>query len=173
MYDHKLEIAPRIGVKPCLTFEELQGAIETKSRFVVFQPPIEFEADTVGGFEFFSDFAFAIAKCEQGVKLFFSDELQMFTDGDSIPYYLAAIVENGRIYEFDFLGASQMPQQIGPRLRNQMTEIVSFRLNEPRCFIWLSDLGWQENEIDTVRRLPRFQYISRDQMTGKTFSGKL
>jgi chromosomal replication initiation ATPase DnaA len=71
----------------------------------------------------------------------FVDEIQLFVDANRWPPELAKVIQTGRRYELDLLLCSQQVNELHNRLRQQLTEVVTFRQQDPRALEWLQQAG--------------------------------
>ncbi len=63
---------------------------------------------------------------------------------------------------------SQAPNLIHNRVRNQLTEVVTFRQGDARAVEWLTDAGFGE---ELVRELRPGKFIARNLTTGGQTAG--
>lgn len=168
IFDHKGEVAHRLGARPAFSIEELaQGVTDG---WCVFNPSVMFKGRLPDAFNFFCDFAYEVA-CElPGRKIFAADELQQFVGTNSMPPELAAIIEDGRIRALDAMLITSQPNLIHNRVRTQMTEAVTFFLDEERALEPLMSWGFNEAE---VRSLEKFQFLQRDLSDGTQQRGSV
>ncbi len=171
VFDHQGEFSARFGKRPATTIEELCEQT-TAAGYVVFDP-VKFQNEILptgerrglpGAFAFFCDFVFAMSETMKGRKILVCDELQKLVTNTKTPDELLCILDTGRRYQLDFYGISQAPNLIHNAIRNQITEIYTFRQCDKNAVNFLADNGFNENEI---RNLPRFEYLWRNLGTGE------
>jgi len=171
VFDHQGEFSARFGHEAATDIPTL---CEHTGRggYVIFDP-VKFanEAGTdgerrglPGAFAFFCDFVFAMSENLRGRKILVCDELQKLVTNTKTPDELLCILDTGRRYQLDFFAISQAPNLIHNAIRNQITEIYSFRQNDKNAVQYLADAGFNENEI---RNLEKFAYLWRNLATGE------
>lgn len=105
--------------------------------------------------------------------MFCVDEMQKLTDTDAVSHELSCVIETGRRWQIDTTFVTQQINLIHNRVRNQQTEVVTFRQNDPRAIDWLVNFGFNE---DQIRSLNPGEYICRTdqglEKTGNIFSGR-
>lgn len=150
VFDHEGEYAFRKGIEPCLLMDRLQDELE--KRYIIYDPSEDWPGDTYAGFCFFCEWVFEVSKALPGTKLFASDELQKILSTDSLPPEFCCIIETGRRRGIDTFFVCQQPNLIHNRLRNQLTETVTFRHIDKRALMFLEDLGFDPDEIKNLQR---------------------
>ena len=171
IFDHQGEFSARFGKPGAVTISDLceqTGA----GGWVVFDP-IQFANETgpdgerrglPGAFAFFCAFVMCISENHAGRKILVCDELQKLVNASRSPDELQTILDTGRRFQLDFYAITQAPNLIHNSIRNQITEIYSFRQCDKNAVVFLTDNGFNENEI---RNLPRFKYLWRNLGTGE------
>ena len=96
-------------------------------------------------------------------KLLAVDELQMFSSTAQLSWEQCCVVETGRKYELDFLAISQQMNLIHNRLRNQLTEIVTFRQEDKLIIDALEERGFDESAL---RSLQKGEFLIRNFQNG-------
>jgi len=172
VFDHQGEFQARFGHKAALDVETL--CEQTAAGGYVIFDPVKFQNEInpgsgerrglPGAFAFFCDFVFAMSENLRGRKILVCDELQKLVTNTKTPDELLCILDTGRRYQLDFFAISQAPNLIHNAIRNQITEIFSFRQNDANAVKYLSDAGFNENQI---RNLERFAYLWRNLTTGE------
>ena len=166
VFDHEGEFAESNGVTPVLFYDEFSSAVV--GGLVVFDPAEMFPGKTPEAFNFFCDFCFATAQAFPGPKLIACDELQKLTGTNVFPDELACVIETGRRYELDLICVSHSPNLLHTRIRNQFTDVISFRQVDERAMGYLQDLGFDPSEL---RELPAGSFIARNVGTGAVERG--
>jgi hypothetical protein len=171
IYDHEAEFSHRTGEQSFQTVEELQ---EYKGGVQCYDYAQMYPGCMGTGLEFYSDYTFQIGQSSKRPTLFCCDEMQKLIETDCLPTEISCVVETGRRYQIDTLFVSQQPNLLHNRLRNQVTEVVTFQHVEPRALDWLEDYGFQPDE---VRGLAVGDYICRTdqgiERRGNIFQGRL
>lgn len=168
IYDHEGEFSHRAGIAPARTIEELGKAAGTP--WCIFDPSTMFEGDAESGWEFFCDFAFSVSKRIRGRKLLATDELQKITDHHKLQKAFATVLETGRRYELDTAFIAQQPNLLHNRVRNQLTEVVSFLQLDHNAIGWLEGVGIAGETLPT---LPPGSFLFRNLRTGESGSGRV
>ncbi|MEQ2008110.1 MAG: hypothetical protein ABMA26_15035 [Limisphaerales bacterium] len=168
IYDHEGELAYRLGLEAITDRAGLADAIETG--WVIYDPVKEFEGDAPAGFEWFCQWTFSVAKELRRPLLFACDELQKLLTTSSLPPEFNTLNETGRRYGVDWIFIGQATNLVHNRIRNQVTEVVTFRQADENAVKFLEDLGF---EADELRGLEIGEYRSRSMLDGVTGSGRL
>ena len=177
IFDYENRTAPRLGLKPCFTENELLAAIET--RWVVFNParmfpPREGDRDILSpkkrAFAFFCAWAFKVCEGGPGQKIISLPEIWRFCTPDSIPPEFAQIMQMGRELGIHAILDTQRPELVNGSVVGGATELVCFKLIGPDALKTVAKLGVDR---DQVARLALGSFISRDQVTGSTLAGKM
>ena len=163
VYDHQGEFSTRFGALPIRDIETLCQKT-AYGGYIVFDPVALFPGKSADGFRFFCDYVFSVSETLKGRKMFCCDELQKLTSNTEEPAELMAILETGRRYQLDCLFISQSPNRIHNGIRNQLTEVYTFRQSDERALIYLEQNGFPAEQ---VRNLERFKYLWRNLETGE------
>jgi hypothetical protein len=166
IFDHEGELQVRLGLPAITDPSELSAAVE--GRWVVFDSSKAFPGRTFEAFDFFCDWVFEIAQQLKGPKLFCCDELQKLTDTRSVSLPFSTLLETGRRYEIDGLMVSQAPNLLHNRIRNQLTELVTFAHLDHNALQFLVDVGCNDEE---VRGLAPGQFIALNLSSGGSTRG--
>ena len=168
VFDHEGEFAFRNKIRAATTPEEL--GIGAHQGWCVFDPGRMFPGDLPSAFNFFCEWAFQVSSRTNGRKLFACDELQTQVGTNQISRELALVLETGRRYGLDAAMISQQPNLIHNRIRNQLTEAVSFRQLDQSAMEWLEGVGF---DPEALRGLPDGAYLDRNLKSGAVASGRL
>lgn len=170
IFDNEGEFSYRLGKPSCRSVEELEKSLETG--LTIFDPSELFPGETPEAWNFFCEWTFAFAKqnLHTGEKLLVCDELQVVTSTATLPFETSLIVETGRRYQLDFAGVSQQLNLIHNRMRNQLTELVTFRQEDKLVLTVLDEKGFN---IDHVRTLKPGQFLWRNFKTGEIGAGSI
>lgn len=174
VFDHELELCERLKIRPARNVPELAIALSDPpngEHWVIYDPEAMFGSDLEKAFGFFCDFCFTASIRIRGTKLFGCDELQAVTDCHTIPKAWQDILQRGRRRGIDTAIATQAPNEIHNKLRNQLTEVVAFAAADERALEWLEKYGFNGEEL---RQLPAGEFIARrrgalNQTRGKVF----
>jgi hypothetical protein len=162
IYDHEGEYSVRSGVKPCTNMDELLKELD--KRIIVYDPTIDFQGNSPEGFNFFCEWVFEISRELPGKKLFATDELQKILGTSTLPWEFCCIIETGRRAGIDTVFVCQQPNLFHNRLRNQLTELVTFRQIDKRALAFLEELGFDPHEVLKLD-VGQFQLLDLDTMT--------
>lgn len=170
VFDHEGEFAYRNGVPPCY---EITAEHILANRYIAFDPTVKFPGDLNGAFDYYCELCFLASKSAELAslqKLFATDELQKVVSTTQVTYELALLIETGRRYGIDTAFVSQQPNLIHNRLRNQLTEVVSFAQIERRATVFLEDLGFDAADLATLDEL---EFLDLDLRTMQLQRGNL
>lgn len=167
IFDHEAEYCFRNALEPCY---EITEDIVKNNRYVIYDPSEQFPGATQSGFNYFAELVFEVAKTLPGTKLFATDELQKIVDVHTVTYELALLIETGRRYGVDTAFVTQQPNLIHNRLRNQLTELVTFRHLDERAIKFLMELGF---DPETILLLQDLEFQSLDLRTLDLRRGKI
>lgn len=135
---------------------------QEKGELVIFDPVRMFEGQSAEAFDFFCNWSFELSKTDVWKpiqKTFGVDELQTLIGTDDLTFHLSCVLETGRRYMLDFLSVQQAFNLVHNRLRNQLTEVVTFRMIDKRALQFMEEIGFDPEEIKV---LPDLHYIRRD-----------
>lgn len=166
IYDHQSEFSERLGLEPLpLTLAAL-GEHADRHRVTICDPSLT-RTPAALGFELFCQFCREYAQLLPAPcsTLLVCDELHRLqeTTATGLPESFVDVLEFGRRDGLDVLIASQAPNLLHNRIRNQITEVAAFSLIDERAASWLEPVGV---DADDLRRLPRGQYIYINLDTG-------
>lgn len=172
VFDGQGELSQRWRINPVVDPELLLAAVEKRSRcrVVLFDPAWAFPGNLAGGFSFWSDWCFSISEAIEGPKLAVVDELQQLVDTYGISDSFCAMTETGRRAELDMAVATHSFNLVHNRLRNQLSEVVTFAQVDPRAIEKLEEIGFDPEELP---RLPEGSYVSLDLLQWSFERGRL
>lgn len=170
IFDFESEGLMRIDGIHCQTEDDLNEALKQPRARILYDPSIMWEGDNEAAFDFFTTWAFNIAKLyPQKKKIFATDELQTLIGTDLLPHGLTCILETGRRYRLDWLNIAQGFNLVHNRIRAQLTEIVAFRTQEARARQWLESVGFPEG----LERLEDGEFYWRSLKTGQFLHSRI
>lgn len=162
VFDPECEVSIRAKQPVVTTSDELAKP----TQFQCFDCSQLYTGDLKGALDFYADYVFECARRYEGKSMFCVDEMQKITDTDNVSHELACIIETGRRWQIDTTFITQQINLVHNRVRNQQTEVVTFRQNDSRAIDWLSSFGFDEHAI---RELNTGEFICRtDQGVEKT-----
>lgn len=166
IYDHQREFAGRLGIqKVAETLDEFVELAETE-RVVPFDFSTYFPGYKEELFAQFAETSFLVAQMverTQRSSLFVCDEIQQFVNPSACPMEFKQIVETGRRHNFDTLSLSQRPNAINSAIREQLTELVLFRLQDENSLKFAQFIG---ADVDQVKELPPHHYLYFNTING-------
>lgn len=166
VFDHEGELAYRLRALAATSPEQLAAA--TADGWAIFDPAAMFPGRLAAGFGYFSELSFHLAARLPGQKLFACDELQKLVNTSQLDLGLALVLETGRRYGLDCLMVAQQPNLIHNRIRNQLTEVVSFQQMDDNALDYLRQAGF---DPDALRALRPGQFIARNLQSGAATRG--
>jgi hypothetical protein len=125
----------------------------TTSGIVCFDSSHLFPGDRPRGFAFLTRWVFNVSKGLNGIKLFAADELQscQSTGPYGVPQGFKEILDEGRREEIDCAFAAQRINEVNDDVRGHLTELITFKHDDPLPLEWLGKRGFDPEE---VRNLP-------------------
>ncbi len=164
VYDHQGEFSQRWKIPSVSNADDLEEK-NLRKGWVIYDPVNDFAGKAPSGFDFFCQYVFLTAKTVNGRKLFVCDELQMLTDNRNPPEAFLTICETGRRFQIDVFCISQAPNRLHNTVRNQLTDVYTFRQSDEAAIKYLADNGFDPEQ---VRGLAEYEYIHRNLRTGAT-----
>lgn len=179
VFDWNDRFAPRLGLRPCYTAEDLERALP--SRWVIFNPSRMFPGamfdKKVGtqALKYFAAWVRAVSKRGPGKKFFACAEVWNFCTEDSIPTELAMLAQDGRQDQVELVLDTQRPEKLNPSLIGACTELVCFRLASGAA---LKAAAAMDAEPGVVESLPLGSFVSYNRLAwpgdpGAKIEGKL
>lgn len=169
IFDHEGEFAARTRRPAALDAATMAGQLG-QTRQVVYDPARMFPGRTLEAFAFFCEWCFEIAERLPGKKLFSCDELQKLTGTNQVSWELSCLLETGRRRGIDLVMISQAPNLIHNRIRNSLTECVTFVHNDGNAVKFLEEVGF---DAERIRHLAPGQYLCRSLVTGAEEAGRV
>ena len=169
IYDHQGEFATRFGIEPVTTLDGLMEKT-AKGGYVCFDPVDLFKGKSPEGLNFYCDYVLAISEKIKGRKLFICDELQKLTTTRDEPGEFLALLDVGRRFQVDVFAISQAPNAIHNRIRNQLTEVYTFRQSDANAIKYLEDNGFDGEAVRNLRGKPHHDWLWRNLGNGETRS---
>jgi DNA helicase HerA-like ATPase len=169
IFDGEGELAERLRITPT-PLDAFPNA--TEMHRVTLVDPAELQRDFAETFRYFCELALWHGEQHQQPSLLVVDEFQRYagTGSTQLEPEIVDVVERGRRYGVDLLLATQSPNLIHNRIRNQLTEVTSFRLVDARAHAWLEPLGYNGDEL---RQLQDGRFIWRKVGSDKATVGKI
>ena len=168
LFDDQSRFSRRLRVKPAYTFDDCEAALA--SRWVLFNPARMFPDDYATGFAVFCNWTFEASRRGPGLKVLAVDELWQWADTRTIPRALRRCTQAGREEGIQLLTCNQEPHRVNSSIVGQCSELVCFRLQEPKAWKCIEDLG---ADVETVAELPLGSFISYNRLSGATLAGQV
>ena len=168
VFDDLGRAATRLKINPCRTLRDCETALA--SRWVVYNPHTMFRGNPGGAFNWFCEWVYEVSRRGPGKKMFVADEVWQWQTGHQIPDELKLLVTTGREEGVSLVSCTQYPHQMNSALTGSATEIVCFRLDEPRALERVAELGMDARR---VQNLPLGAFIARNRLSGGRLSGRM
>ncbi len=168
LFDDGGRFSRRLRVTPAYTARQVEDALTT--RWVIFNPLQMFPDDYAAGFAWFCQWVYDCAGRGPGLKVLVVDELWQWADSRAIPRQLRLCTQAGRERGVQLFTATQEPHRVNSSIVGQAPELVCFRLQEPKAWACIKDLG---ADADQVAALPMGSFVSYNRLSGGTLAGKL
>lgn len=151
VFDHKLEVAHKLGWKAQRDPEQMKAALAAGLP-VVFFPGFMFPGDRPAAFDFFCRWVFEVSSVLPGKKLAAIDEIQQVTriGQGGVPQSFQQILDDGRLRGIDLLLIAQKPNKVNDEIRGQLTEIISFKHTDRLPLQWLEEDGFNPQEVSQL-----------------------
>lgn len=160
--------AVKLGRRACYDFRQCEAALA--SRWVIFNPSRLYPADYAAAFNDFCEWVFSVARRGPGLKVLVVDELWRWADARSIPRGLRLCTQAGLEYGIQLVTATQEPHRVNSTIVGQAGELVCFRLQEPKAWDCVRDLG---ADVEAVKALPLGSLIGYHRLSGGVRAGKV
>jgi DNA helicase HerA-like ATPase len=168
LFDDGSRFSRRLRVTPACTARQVEEALPT--RWVIFNPVQMFPDDYAAGFTWFCQWVFDCAGRGPGLKVLVVDELWQWADSRVIPRTLRLCTQAGRERGVQLLTGTQEPHRVNSSVVGQAAELVCFRLQEPKAWGCIKDLG---ADADQVAALPLGSFVSYNRLSGGQLAGKV
>lgn len=150
VFDTEGEMSQRLNVVPCMSLEELAKR-EQNEKLVVYDPCDEFAGDLPNAFDAFNEYLFLSRKANPTKTLGYADELQKLIYAQFNDQNFFANLESGRRLGIDFIFVAQQVNILHNRVRNQLTETISFQQTDKTALKWLQESGFDPEELKTLQ----------------------
>lgn len=167
-WDADGQISSRLGLPAVSRVAELPLALS--SGWVIFDPNELFPGRHAEGFAWFCGWVYQVSGTTAGRKAFLVDEVWRYCSNVTIPQSLAECIQTGRVRQLDCLFATQRPNRLNEAITNEVTELVSFRLQGANALRLVSDLGADAGEISN---LPLGTFSAWNLQSGTRLSGRV
>lgn len=168
LFDPDGEFADRLKLPPVTTPAELDRASGTG--WVSFDPGQMFPGRADVGFRFFCAWCHRYASVTPGRKIIVVDEVWKFCTPQSVPGELAVILQTGRKVGLEGMFLTQRPNRMNGTIHNELTELVSFRLQERAAVEKVVEF---DERFELVRKLPAGTFRAINLKTGGLLDGRV
>lgn len=149
---------------------ELIAALDSGERLIFFDPTLTFPGNRLGAAEWFFRWSYARAQTMPGRKTLFVDEVWKLCSPQQIPQALAEWVQDGAKWGMECLFATQTPNKLNSTITGQLTEVVSFRLQERNALEFNEGLSLDPDEL---RALQPGSFVALNLFSGGERRGRL
>lgn len=152
VFDPSREVSRKLGWPVAIDEPGLVRSLVSHGP-VCFDSSALFPGDRRKGFAFFTRWVFNVCKVIRGVKLLAVDELQscQCVGPYGMPQGFKEVMDEGRREEIDCLFAAQRVNEVNDDVRGHLTEIVTFKHDDPLPVRWLAERGF---DPEAVKALP-------------------
>jgi len=168
LFDDGGRYSRRLGVSPAYTESECEKALA--GGWVIFNPGRSFPDNFAAGFAWFCAWVYHCAGRGPGRKILAVDELWQWTDARNMPREFRLVTQAGSEKGIRLMLTTHEPHRINSSVLGQTTELVCFRLQEPKAWESVNALGM---DAVAVSRLPMGHFISKNRLSGVTLAGRM
>ena len=168
LFDDGGRYSRRLGVSAHYTELDCEKALA--GGWVIFNPARMFPDDFAAAFRWYCAWVYDCAGRGNGRKILAVDELWQWCDARNMPKEFRLVTQAGSERGIRLLLATQEPHRLNSSILGQTTELVCFRLQEPKSWDCIRDLG---ADPDAVSRLPMGHFVSRNRLSGATLAGRM
>ena len=168
LFDESSRWSKWLPIAPCFTWKECDAALAR--RWVLFNPARMYPDDYARGFDEFCQYVYSVSTGGPGAKILAVQELWQWCDARTMPRGFRLCTQAGREHGIQLLLDTQEPHRLNSSVLGQTTELVCFRLQEPKAWDCVRELGL---DVDKVKSLPLGRFISLNRLSGATLSGRL
>lgn len=163
----------RRAMSTATTWEGIVALTENR-RIIIFDPSYLFPGETADGFAWFSGQIFDLARdglAPRGIgSLLVTDEIQKYVNHSYAPPEFKTVLETGRRQMLDTLSISRAPNRINTSVREEITELLLFRLDDSNSLKFAEGVG---ANVDTVQTLAEHEYLYYNVVRGREGRGKI
>lgn len=162
------EYSARLKLPPAR--DELELAENLCRGWVAFDPWQMFPGRVEDAFEWFCQWSFEMALKLPGQKIFVIDEAWKYCSPHAIPYHFTRIIKEGGKRRLACLINTQEPQKLNGRISAEMSELVCFRLQQPKALDFAAEAGLSRDEVANLQPLA---FVARNLDSGGVIRGRL
>jgi hypothetical protein len=160
IFDFKGDISDRMGFPLAETPEEIAAFADMG--VVAYPSSAMFPGNREAGFDYFCRFALEHCTHMPGRKLIVVPEVWKHCNRNTIPQALAECVQDGRKHGIETMFDTQHPERVNGSILGEVTELVSFFLQEEKCLDFAESRGLDRAEIAS---LPLGAFVARNCLT--------
>lgn len=168
LFDEGSRWSKWLPIRPCSTWAECDAMLHR--RWVLFNPSQMYPDNYAEGLNQFLHYVYEVSGGGPGAKVLGIQELWQWTDARVMPRGLRLCCQAGRERGIQMLLDTQEPHRINSSILGQATELVCFRLQEPKAWDCIRDLGM---DVEKVKGLPLGQFIALNRLSGGTITGRM
>jgi hypothetical protein len=168
LFDESSRWSKWLPIRPCFTWDECNRALP--SRWVLFNPSRMYPDDYAKGCDEFCQYVYHTSMSGPGRKILGIQELWQWCDTRTMLKGLRLCTQAGREHGIQLLLDTQEPHRINSSIIGQTTELVCFRLQEPKAWDCIKELGFNP---DLVKNFPLGQFLALNRLSGGTLSGRM
>jgi hypothetical protein len=168
LFDESSRFSEWLPVRPCFTWEDCCKALP--SRWVLFNPLQLYPDNYAKAFDDFCHWVYEASGGGPGAKVLAVQELWQWCDTRTIPRGLQLCCQAGRARGVQLLLDTHSPQKVNSSIIEQTTELISFRLQAPKAWDCIDELGM---DVEKIKNLPLGQFISLNRLSGGTITGRM
>ena len=168
LFDEGGRWSRRLPIRPCYTENECLAALAT--RWVLFNPARAFPDDYAAAFDWFCQFVYHCSTRGPGPKILAVSELWQWANERTMPRNFRLCTQAGREYGIQLLLDTQEPHRVNSSVIGQTTELICFRLQEPKAWDCIRELG---ADVEAVNNLPLGSFIGLNRISRGRLAGKL
>lgn len=167
IHDHKREFAQKLG-KPVVTTAAQLVAATSRGGWILWDHCDMFPGDRAAGFRYLCKFIYECAPHLRGRKILVADEVHQVAGPHDDVRNFVMLMDDGRSLKIDAMFISQGANRIHESVRNQITECFVFRQADKNSLEFLTDNGFDE---DQIRNLRPGEWLWRNLNSGQSAKG--
>lgn len=149
---------------------DLLCALGEREPLIFFDPTLAFPGQRTEAFDWFARWSYGQACARPGRKTLFVDEVWKLCTPQQIPQPLAEWVQDGAKFGCECLFATQTPNKLNAAITGQLTEVISFRLQERNALEFAEGLGFVPEDL---RGLALGSFVALNLFSGGVRRGKV
>jgi hypothetical protein len=167
-FDVEGEFAERLGLPPAREPYDLQ--LHACQGWVLFDPHQLFAGRIEEAFSFFCEWTYRFSERVPGKKVLVVDEVWKYCTPNAIPPELALVTQSGRKRGLALLVNTQLPNKLNGSILNEVSEFVSFRLQQDKALEKAAEYGF---DLEELKALADLQFVARNLDSGGERRGRI